>query len=160
MDFVESLETVPADGRRQRRRQPIEFLPVAPPQVKMLVLGQGEVPPDGPGPVYHANVLVGFSDPVDVEETRGDQRSGARAGRGRTLTQQLDEQSTFLKRLAQRRRLGVFVGLDVPAQRQPLTQPSMMHQQNPVRFNHKNRHREVDFLVPVRHVGRDSGEPA
>src|SRR5664279_6044389 len=92
--------------------------------------GGGAAATLGPRPIHHADVLVGVVDAVNVEETRRDERAGARPGGGRTFAEQLNLQTAFFLRLAQRGLLRVFVQFDVSAERQPFIELAMMNQQN------------------------------
>jgi len=96
-------------------------------------------------------VFVRVGDAMDVEESRRDER--ARAGRRgwRTFAEQFHLQAAFFLCLAQRRLLGVFVQLDVPAQWQPLVQLAMMNQQHLSVVNDKNGDSEINFFVNVSH---------
>src|SRR5262245_24764248 len=120
----------------------------------MFLLRQPHVPIPRPRPINQADMFVTFRDPVNVQETRSDQRASSRFSCWGPLTNEFYLQSALLLCFAKRRLLRIFMQFNMPANRQPLVQLTMMHQQYFTVLNDKNCYREVDLLMDMRHRGR------
>src|SRR4051812_7217155 len=117
----------------------------------MFFRRQRHLPTLGSRPINHPDMLVRFIDAMDVEKARRDQSACSWSSGGGTFPEQFHVQATFLLRLAQGRNLRVFIQFDMPTERQPLAKFAMMDDQNLPVVDDKNRHREINFLVYMRH---------
>jgi hypothetical protein len=104
-------------------------------------------------------MLVRVANAVNVQKPRRNQ--SARAGfRGRwPFTKKFDLEAALLASFAQGGLFGVFIQLDMPANREPFVQLSMMHEEHTALFDNENRDREIDLFMNMRHAGRTL-EPA
>lgn len=112
---------------------------------------QSEGTTHGSGEIDHANVFVGGVDPVDVEETRGNQGPGSGFRGGWAFTKELDFQTAFLACLPQGRLFWVFVQFDVSAKGKPFAQLPVEDDQHLSVLDDEDGDSEIDFLVEVRH---------
>lgn len=117
----------------------------------VLALGELYFAIHWPSPINHANVLVSFIDPVDIQKTRSNQRAAAILGRWWTIADQFHVETAFFLRLAQGCLFGIFVQFDMPAQRQPLIKLAMVDQQHLVFVHNEDGYGEIYLFVNVRH---------
>ena len=92
-----------------------------------------------------------------MSRKRSDERASAGLGRRRTITNQLNIKTRFLAGFAKRGLFGIFIQFDMAAERKPLVQFAMMHQEDLAVLNDEDRNCEIDFLMDVRHGGRTVG---
>lgn len=97
-------------------------------------------------------MFVGIRDLVDIQEPGRDQGTGAVSVRGRLGPQKLHSQAGLLSNLPMSGLLRVFSHIDMPPERQPLSQLAMMDQQNPVCMDDKHSHGEVERVEEMGHV--------
>jgi hypothetical protein len=104
-----------------------------------------------PRKINHADMLMRGVDPVDIEKAGRQQRPRSRFRRRGSCAEQFNVKPAFFTRFAQRRLFWIFVKLDMPAERQPLAQGTMMDEQDFRLLDHKDRHGEIDLIVNMRH---------
>jgi hypothetical protein len=113
------------------------------------VQGRGRVM--RPGKIDHADMLMRGTDAVDVKKSWRQQGAGSWFRRRRPFAVQFDVQPAFFAGFTQRRLFGIFVQLDMPAERQPLVQGSMMDEQDSGVLDHEDCDSEIDLIVQMRH---------
>ena len=127
----------------------IQFRSGTPADVMMFLDRQRGRPASRPRPIDHPDVLVGGADAMDVEKARVDQRPGA----GSVVGGRSPSSSTSrpLSSLVSRNAAcsGVFVQFDVPAERQPLVEFTMVDQQHLPVLDHEDGDGEINFVVNV-----------
>lgn len=128
-----------------------------PSDVVMFGSGQSELARFGTSPVYHADVLMGVRNLVNVQKSWRDQRTGSRAGGWGTFPHQFYLETAFLTRFPQRGLLWIFVQFHMSADREPAIEFAMMNDQDPSVVDDENGDCKVDQLVDVGHVNSRRG---
>ena len=102
-------------------------------------------------PINHPDVLVCFSDTMNVQKAWRDQRASALSRGWGPFPEQLDLQPAFFFGFAQRSLFRIFIQFDMAAERQPFIQLPMMNQEDFAIPDHENANGEINLLVNVRH---------
>jgi molybdate transport system substrate-binding protein len=116
--------------------------------------GERERPIFWTSPINQPDVLVRIVNAVNVEKPRSNQSACAGLGRRWAFTNEFDIEAAFFAGLAQGALFGVFVQLDMAANRQPFVELSMMHEEHPAIFDDENGDCEIDLFMKMRHAGR------
>src|SRR6266571_7262106 len=96
----------------------------------MLGCSKGDGAVEWPRPVDEPDMLVGIVNPVNIQETRGDQCARPGLSGRRPLADQLNFQAALLAGFAQRRHFRVLIQLNVSPKWQPFIELPMMNEQN------------------------------
>src|SRR5690606_11645715 len=104
-----------------------------------------------PGKVHHSEVRVLSLDWMDIHEDRRWEHLHVRQLREGFLHEYLDFKTAFLECLAMAPGDGILAGVNMPANRQPFLQATMVNEENTVFLDDEDRNGEVEVEIEMRH---------
>lgn len=126
----------------------------APANVVVLGLREGHLASLWAGPINHADVLVRFANPVDIEKAWRNQGTCTRLGRRRALSYKFHFKAALFSGFAHRGLFRIFFKLDMTSDREPFVQFAMVNEQDFTVLNDEYSDRKVDLLMDVSHAAR------
>jgi hypothetical protein len=151
-NLLQRFSAIPFYGLGHRRLKLPQVFRCAPTNIVMLGRRESQRALFGPRPINHADMFVGIGDAMDVQKTRSDQRARSRRSGWRSFADEFHFEAAFFPRFAESGLFGIFIEFDMPAERKPFVELTMVDQQDFAVANDKDCDCEINFFVNMRHA--------